>query len=239
MKKTRLLTICAALVILLGIFLGFFFYVKGKTKTEPIDYSKLSDEEKVMILRKNTVMITVGEYHGTGVIIEKNDTDIIIVTTYHLMEGYNQGIVTFSDNNVGMGNVLACFPEWDLCFLGFNSKDFDKEVLDAMEATKVDITSFEGLKKGDEVICVGSAVRVATNSVKGVVANTDYYVIDFDMNMLFLYMDAMEGMSGSGVYDSNLNLVGIVAGGSPYGEVVCVKLPEVIEKMEEIRNDKN
>ena len=196
----------------------------GKSSTGNTD-----NDDILKGMREATVMITVGEYHGSGVIIGLDDEKLTIVTVAHLMEGFDQGIISFFSGKVGFADVSDIYPGKDLCFLTIKRTDMTEDFIETLTTAAYDLDRYEALTRGDKVYITGSAVSVAANISEGTFVSRDYYVADFDMDMMFLYAAVMEGMSGSGVYDSDGYLVGILAGGSDADEAVCVSLKDIID----------
>ena len=192
----------------------------------------LSDEELLEKVSDAVVMINVGEKHASGVIVNIDDKRVDIVTAGHLMEGYDQGIVSFNCGLIGFGTVKYISDNPDVCVLSFDRDALDEGAYEYLAQTPVSLDGYRKLKLDDEVLIIGSAVGTAANATIGTVKSTDYYVADFDANMLFLYADTMPGLSGCPIYDRYGRLVAVLAGGSEYGEAVCVKAEDILGCLE-------
>lgn len=242
MKKRVIISVTATVVLLLVA--GLVFLINNKK--EPIggpqeNTASLHNTENELLerLRSSVVMITVGEYHGSGVIVENDGKMLTIATVAHLMEGYDQGIITFKGGKVGFGDVVYINREKDLSFLSVSCDDLGEDILDAIRKADIDESKVEGAVS-TEVYLVGSANGTGANATKGTLASADYYVPDFDMRMLYLYCDVFEGMSGSGCFDGEGFLIGLLAGGSDASEAVCISVKDMIEEMKEGKsNDQN
>lgn len=195
-------------------------------KKEP---DKLQSEEEIIeALLAPTVMITVGDSHASGVIIENSSERIVIASVSHLTNGdYDQGIITFSDNHAGFADVMVDDAKLDVCLLSIKKSEMDASFAESLETAKIDIAEYENLVTDDEVFVVGSLFQGSLNVTKGKFKAKDYYVPEFDQYMMYLYCDVFEGFSGSGVYNRNGYLVGLLAGGSDNSEAVCVPITDV------------
>ena len=216
------LIICAVALVLTA---AWLIWCKGINSEKLV---RLSDEELLAKVSDAVVMINVGEKHASGVIVNIDDERVDIVTAGHLMEGYEQGIVTFNCGLIGFGTVMNISDNPDVCVLSFKRDALDEGAYEYIVSTPVSTDGFNDLKLDDEVLIIGSAVGTAANATFGTVKSTDYYVPDFDANMLFLYADTMPGLSGCPIYDRYGRLVAILAGGSEYGEAVCVKAEDIL-----------
>ena len=196
----------------------------------------LNDERGLDELRKSVVMVTVGDKHASGVIVDITDDEVVIATCAHLIAdgGYEEltkCIVTYVTNDVGFADVCHMSDEHDLCLLSL-PKDFNNpKILKSICCAKVEAKAYEDLKEDDVVTLIGSAVNVSANITNATVAAKDFYVTDFNDRMLYLYADAMPGMSGGAVFDEKGCLLGIIAGGADTSEIVCVPVAGIIDAM--------
>lgn len=212
-----------------ALFLGLFFLLLGascgKASDEPI-----SEEELLEKLRQPTVMITVEDYRATGVIIGNDDDYLTIATVAHLMDGYDQGIITFYGGKSGFADVFYCDTGNDICLMRIKKQDMTPGFAESLNFAEFNEEAYDSLEKGDKIYVVGSTVGVAANATSGTFEEKDYYVPEFDRNCIYLYCDVFEGMSGSGVYTEDGYLIGLLTGGSDLREAVCIPMTDVIEE---------
>ena len=213
---------------------GLFLLITGVINACGTKKASLSEEELIQMLQKPTVMITVGSSHASGVIIQNDDSGIVIATVTHLMEGYEQGIIRFSDGHAGFADVVYSDAATDVTLLKIKRSEMDEAFADSLETVKCDEKAYESLKVDDSVYVVGSAVSTAANVMKGTFKAFDYYVPEFDQYLLYLYCDVFAGMSGSGVYTDSGFFCGLVAGGSEEGETVAIPLTDILDCLEKV-----
>ncbi len=194
-----------------------------------------TEEEIILSLLDQTVMITVGEYRASGVIIKETDENIIIASVAHLLSGYDQGIISFNQGKVGFADVFYCDDVSDIALLSMAKENLEEDFIALIKTAVIDMDKYEALKDADTVFLVGSATGVSENVMKGTFKQKDYYVPEFDEYLLYLYCDAFEGMSGAGCYTDEGVLIGLVTAGSENSEVVCIPVKDYIEKMEELK----
>lgn len=239
MKRLWILILCFAVVLSSGC------NAKTDTKTLTDSLVSISDDSDSTFDKEEfsfaapTVMITVGEYHASGVIISNNEEEIVIASVAHLLSGYDQGIITFTDMHAGFANVFYCCEEDDICLLSIKKSEMDKEFADALPTAMIDANEYGKLKADDDVYVCGSAVSGVVNITKGTFKEKDYYVPEFDQHMMYLYCDVFEGLSGSGVYNDKGYLVGILSAGSDNSEAVAIPVTDIIDRWENggINND--
>ena len=197
------------------------------------------EEAVIESLFEPTVMITAGEYRATGVIIDVSEELISIATVAHLMEGFDQGIITFYQEKVGFADVSYINTDEDICIMTIETKNFDKRFVSKLRAATIDLEHYDALSRDDTVYVCGSQVKVAGNVCKGTFKEKDYYVPEFDQYLMYLYCDVFEGMSGSGCYDIDGVLVGLVCAGTDDGEALCIPISDIYEKWRIEINDKD
>lgn len=221
MKRRLILTlISSVLVVILGIVLIILTFSKND---KTVDINSTLEE-----VRPTLVKITVGEYHGSGVVMFADKEKIRIITTAHLMQDETEGMITFADGKTGFGRVSKISTEKDLCFIEMDVSDFADDYASKITCAKFDTKVYDSLQEGDSVYLMGSGVLLSRNVFVGTVANTYFYVPEFDMHMLYLYADAMAGMSGCGCFNENGYLLGILIGAADSSEAVCVPLSDIL-----------
>lgn len=179
-------------------------------------------------LRSSVVMIYSGESHGSGVIIRSNSDEIVIATVAHVIKDNDQVIITFESGKAGFAEVFYCDTVSDVCLLKINAADFYDNYNEQLVSANVAKTEELNLSQEDVVYLVGSAMNVGANVTSGRIGSTDYYVADYDSYMLYLYADAMPGMSGSGCFSEDGRLIGVLSSGSESSEVLCVKIDKYL-----------
>lgn len=235
----RIYKIALALLVALLI-IALIFIIKSKAKKSvQVETGFATEDELLSFLRKQTVKITCGEKHASGIIYEINDDSVILLTAGHLCGDYEQGIIEFSTGNAGFGDIEVVTETPDMAILSFSREYLEESILVNLRDSKVSLDEFDKLSLEDEVWLMGSSVSVANNTTKCRVASKDFYVDEFDARMLYLYGDVFPGMSGCGVFNNDGYLIGILVGGTEGGEAVCVPLSQIIQVMEEYKNDKN
>lgn len=215
----------------------------GKTDTEPVSVS-VSEPETEHIdepedifgkFRLSTVMIYAGEVHGSGVIFQADEENIKIATVSHVARDNDQVIVQFYEGKTGFGNVVYCDETSDITIINIEVKDFLDGFGESVTSAVTEENKLSTLNQYDKVYLVGSAINVGTNATTGEVGSTDYYVAEYDLHMIYLYADAMAGMSGSGCYSEDGVLIGILSAGSDNSEVLCININDYFKALANLK----
>jgi len=196
--------------------------------------NKTSDDI-IADLRESTVMIYAGELHGTGVVIGNDGETITLASVAHLMKGYDQGIVTFFSGKTGFANVVYIDDYSDICLLTMKVSDFYEDFGADIKPVTIEEERLEKLNQYDRVLLLGSAINVGVNATYGEIGSNDYYVPEYSNRLIYLYADAMSGMSGSGCYTEDGVLIGILSAGSDNSEVLCIKINDILNKWDKLK----
>lgn len=146
---------------------------------------------------------------GSGIIIGSNESELLVVTNYHVIEG-NDGItVTFADGEDVTAQVKGTDANRDLAVIAVKIEDLKQETLEAIAIAKMGDS--DSLKVGEPVIAIGNALGYGQSVTTGVVS-----ALDREMNMenvsgTFIQTDAAinPGNSGGALLNINGEVIGI------------------------------
>ena len=108
------------------------------------------------------------EGSGSGIIVGKNDDELLIATNYHVVEGADTLSVAFTDGNAVEASVKGFDEERDLAVVSVSLDDIDKDTMDAISVAK--IGSSDDLKVGEQVIAIGNALGYGQSVTTGIVS---------------------------------------------------------------------
>ncbi len=111
------------------------------------------------------------ESSGTGIIIGKNDDELLIATNNHVLEGSEQLNVCFIDNEVASALVKGTDPSNDLAVIAVSLSDIPEETLDKI--TIAQLGDSDSLKIGEPVIAIGNALGYGQSVTTGVISALD------------------------------------------------------------------
>ncbi len=151
------------------------------------------------------------EGSGSGVIISQSDTELLIVTNYHVIEGYEDLTVCFNDSEeaVYSGQVKGSDSANDLAVVAIQLSDIDSEVLESISIAT--IGDSDTLKVGDGVVAIGNALGLGQSVTSGIVSALDREVTIDDATYHLLQTDAAinAGNSGGALFNMSGELIGI------------------------------
>ena len=108
------------------------------------------------------------EGSGSGLIVGKNDDELLIATNYHVVEGADTLSVAFTDGNAVEASVKGFDEERDLAVVSVSLDDVKDDTMDAISIAK--IGSSDDLKVGEQVIAIGNALGYGQSVTTGIVS---------------------------------------------------------------------
>ena len=108
------------------------------------------------------------EGSGSGIIVGKNDDELLIATNYHVVEGADTLSVAFTDGNAVEASVKGFDEERDLAVVSVSLDDIEDDTMDAISIAN--IGSSDDLKVGEQVVAIGNALGYGQSVTTGIVS---------------------------------------------------------------------
>ena len=169
-----------------------------KSEGEDVIYSRIAEVSEqcmpsvVSITNKGIteIMTLFGRYaqesssSGSGIIIGKNDTELLIVTNYHVVADSTELSVLFGDeekieedgidvdnpkkSNILKANVKGYNSDKDLAVISVNLDDMSQELLDSIRIATIGDSS--KIRAGEQVIAIGNALGYGQSVTTGIIS---------------------------------------------------------------------
>ena len=146
---------------------------------------------------------------GSGIIIDKDEKSLFIITNNHVIEGAKHLMVAFEDGTTVKGEVRGTAAYTDLALVEVKLSELDKKVINKIKVAK--IGDSDGLKVGQMVMAIGNALGYGQSLTVGYVSARDRIVTVNDITMKLIQTDAAinPGNSGGALLNLNGEVVGI------------------------------
>lgn len=108
------------------------------------------------------------EGSGSGIIVGKNDDELLIATNYHVVEGADTLSVAFTDGNAVEASVKGFDEERDLAVVSVSLDDVEDDTMDVISIAN--IGSSDDLKVGEQVVAIGNALGYGQSVTTGIVS---------------------------------------------------------------------
>ena len=147
------------------------------------------------------------ESAGSGIIIGQNDSELLVVTNNHVVEGSDTLTVTFNDGNSVEAQIKGTDSARDLAVVAV---PLDKISDDTMNAIKVaTLGDSDSLKVGEPAIAIGNALGYGQSVTTGIVSATRRTIDGFDGEYIQTDAAINPGNSGGALLNANGEVIGI------------------------------
>ena len=154
---------------------------------------------------------------GTGIIIGQTDTELMIVTNNHVVEGSDTLTVTFNDESSVEANIKGTDSTYDVAVIAVPVESVSADTMEQISvATLGDSTT---LKVGEPAIAIGNALGYGQSVTTGVISALDRQVSTTnsqtgetqESGAKLIQTDAAinEGNSGGALVNINGEVIGI------------------------------
>lgn len=146
---------------------------------------------------------------GSGIIISKNDNELLILTNNHVIEGAEELAVQFVNEKSVDATVKGTSERRDVAVISIKLSDIDKETTEAIKIAT--IGDSDKLKVGNGIIAIGNALGYGQSVTTGVVSAVNREVSIDNTKSKMIQIDAAinGGNSGGALLNSSGEVVGI------------------------------
>lgn len=149
---------------------------------------------------------------GSGVIINKKNGEIDILTNYHVIEGATTLTCTLADNTNVEATVKGVDADRDSAVISIKTSDLSEDTLKQIAIAT--IGDSDKLQVGEQVVAIGNALGYGQSVTTGIVSATNRSVStssDTDKSQSYIQTDAAinPGNSGGALLNMSGELIGI------------------------------
>ena len=189
------------------------------------------------------------ESAGTGIIVEQNDSELLIVTNNHVVAGSETLTVTFNDNKSVEADIKGTDPAHDVAVIAVPLKSISDDTMKSISvATMGDSTK---LKVGEPAIAIGNALGYGQSVTTGVISATDRegaQVVDqatgeaapSDVKLIQTDAAINQGNSGGALVNAKGEVIGInsskLVGSSVEGVGYAIPISDVSDIITNLMN---
>lgn len=188
------------------------------------------------------------EGSGSGIIIGKNDDNLLIATNYHVVEGADTVSVTCIDGETYQATVNGYDEDKDLAVVSVSLSDVSDDTMNQIEVATMG--SSDDLKVGEQVVAIGNALGYGQSVTTGIVSaknrklNSDGTTESEDSDAVNLIQtDAAinPGNSGGALLNMDGEVVGInsakLASTEVEGMGYAISISDVTDTLEALMNE--
>lgn len=151
---------------------------------------------------------------GSGIIIGQNETELLLVTNNHVIEGSNTLTVSFVDETSVKAYVKGTDSEKDLAVIAVSLEDISDDTMEEIAVATLGDSS--ALKVGEPAIAIGNALGYGQSVTTGIVSATQRALggnseENVNNSVQYVQTDAAinPGNSGGALLNINGEVIGI------------------------------
>ena len=179
-----------------------------------------------------------GESTGSGIIIGKTDSELLIVTNNHVVEGADHLRVLFIDQETCDAEIKGTDPSNDLAVIAVSLSNIKDTTQNQIKVAT--LGSSDNLKIGEDVIAIGNALGYGQSVTTGIVSANNREINDDTITGTFIQTDAAinPGNSGGALVNINGYVIGInsskIGGNAVEGMGFAIPISRAIPIIEEL-----
>ncbi len=145
---------------------------------------------------------------GSGTIISMNDSELLILTSYHVVEGCSSLYVTFTDGNAVDGSIKAASEQKDIAIVSVPLSDISEETMSAIKIATLCLTD---VNVGEGCIVIGNALGYGMSVTAGIVSAVNRELTIENNTLKLIQTDAAinNGNSGGCMLNARGEVIGI------------------------------
>ncbi len=147
---------------------------------------------------------------GSGIIVGENDTELLIATNYHVIEGAEELTVYFIDDTQAQATVKGTDPDMDLAVIAVPFDKLDMSTRAAITVAR--LGDSDSLKVGEPVVAIGNALGYGQSMTGGWISALNREVeLEDGSTGTFIQTDAAinPGNSGGALLNVRGEVIGI------------------------------
>ena len=151
-----------------------------------------------------------GASSGSGIIVAENESELLIVSNNHVVQGMDTLEVTFIDGSVAQAYIKGTDAEMDLAVIAVPLENLSQETKSAI--TIATMGDSDDLKLGTPVIAIGNALGYGQSVTSGIISALNREVTMEDGTVgTFIQTDTAinPGNSGGALLNINGEVIGI------------------------------
>ncbi len=146
---------------------------------------------------------------GSGIIVGKKESELLIVTNNHVVEGSTNVEIVFSDEETATAVIKGADASADLAVLSVDLKDLSDETTAIIKVAR--LGDSDNLDVGDMAIAIGNALGYGQSVTVGYISALDREVRINNTELTLLQTDAAinPGNSGGALLNTSGQVIGI------------------------------
>lgn len=178
------------------------------------------------------------ESAGSGFLVGQSDTELLVVTNNHVIEGTDTLTVGFADGTAASALVKGTDADNDIAVLSVNLSELSAQTKAAIKIAV--LGDSEAAKVGQQVVAIGNALGYGQSVTTGIFSATDRQISTSDSVMIQTDAAINPGNSGGALLNMSGEVIGInsakYASTDVEGVGYAISISAVLPIIEELMN---
>lgn len=168
-----------------------------------------------------------GQAGGTGIIIGQSDTELLLVTNYHVVADTDELMITFIDETTAQAYIKGYDENVDIAVIAIPLTSLTNDTLNAIAIAV--LGDSDALEVGEPAIVIGNAMGYGQSVTSGVISALNRELVIDNVTRTLIQTDAAinPGNSGGALLNMQGEVVGISSNkiGATTVEGMCYAIP--------------
>jgi len=175
---------------------------------------------------------------GSGIIIGQNDTELLIVSNNHVVEGSKTLTVTFADGKSVEAQIKGTDSDLDLAILSIPLNSIESSTLEAIKTAT--LGDSDKLRVGESAIAIGNALGYGQSVTAGIVSALGCTLEGYDGELIQTDAAINPGNSGGALLNAKGEVIGIntakIKDQAVEGMGYAIPISDVLDVLNELMN---
>ena len=177
---------------------------------------------------------------GSGIIVGQNDTELLIATNNHVIEGSKTLTVAFIDGSSANAQVKGTDSDIDLAIIAISLKELKNETLDKIKVAT--LGDSDKMRVGEPAIAIGNALGYGQSVTAGIASALGTTIEGYEGKLIQTDAAINPGNSGGALVNANGEVIGIntakIKDESVEGMGYAIPISDVLDILNELMNKK-
>lgn len=175
---------------------------------------------------------------GSGIIIGQNDTELLLVTNNHVVQGSKTLTVTFKDGKSIEAQIKGTDADLDLAILSVPLSSIESSTKEAIKVAT--LGDSDALRVGEPAIAIGNALGYGQSVTAGIVSALNCTIESYEGKLIQTDAAINPGNSGGALLNANGEVIGIntakVSDEQVEGMGYAIPISDVVDVLNELMN---
>lgn len=175
---------------------------------------------------------------GSGIIVGQNDTELLIATNNHVVEGSETLTVAFTDGSSANAQIKGTDSDIDLAIIAIFLSDIQSSTLDEIKVAT--LGDSDKMRVGELTIAIGNALGYGQSVTAGIASALGTTIEGYEGKLIQTDAAINPGNSGGALVNANGEVIGIntakIKDESVEGMGYAIPISDVLDVLNELMN---